>query len=282
MPGTLYVVATPIGNLEDITLRALRVLREASLIAAEDTRRTAKLLHHYSISTRTVSFHEHNTRGRVPELVNRLRAGESVALVSDAGTPVLSDPGLELIRACVESGLAVEPVPGPSAPLAALVASGFPAEPLTILGFVPSRARDRIRWIAELDEIPHTVVFFEAPRRIVATMNAAASMLGNRPLVLARELTKVHQEFIRGTAADLVSQQIEARGEFTVVVGPRVHAAHSVVHTVDLVRLSLEFRQLTDVGAMTRRQAISELSRRYGRPSREIYASLEHSKGALP
>src|ERR687897_3318740 len=147
MSGTLYVVATPIGNLEDVTLRALRVRREVSVIAAEDTRRTAKLLTHYSISTPTLSFHEHNSHRRVPELLERLQRDQSVALVSDAGTPVLSDPGLELISASIDAAIPIEPVPGPSAPLAALVASGFPAEPLTILGFAPSRSKDRMQWL---------------------------------------------------------------------------------------------------------------------------------------
>lgn len=282
MSGTLYVVATPIGNLEDITLRALRILKDASVIAAEDTRRTAKLLHHYSIPTRTLSFHEHNTRRRVPELVERLKVGQSVALVSDAGTPVLSDPGLELVRACIDAGVAVEPVPGPSAPLAALVASGFPAEPLTVLGFAPSKSNDRMRWLAELGQLRHTVIFFEAPHRIQATLAAAAPILGDRPLLIGRELTKAHQELIRGDAESLGKRHIVARGEFTVVVGPKREAAQNARDPIDATRLHAEFRQLTEYGELTRRQAISELSRRHGRPSREIYASLEHSKGATP
>jgi 16S rRNA (cytidine1402-2'-O)-methyltransferase len=281
MPGTLYVVATPIGNLEDVTLRALRVLREASLIAAEDTRRTAKLLHHYSISTRTLSFHEHNTRRRLPELVERLKAGASVALVSDAGTPVLSDPGLELIQACIREGIAVEPVPGASAPLAALVASGFPAQPLTVLGFVPIKANDRMVWLRELQRIPNTVVFFEAPHRIQATLKAAATILGNRPLLLAREITKVHQEFVRGLASELGNQPITARGEFTVVVGVATESIDKTDDAIDMSSLSAEFRQLTENGALTRRQAITELSRRYRRSAREIYAALEQSKRAV-
>jgi 16S rRNA (cytidine1402-2'-O)-methyltransferase len=281
MPGTLYVVATPIGNLEDVTLRALRVLREASLIAAEDTRRTAKLLHHYSISTRTLSFHEHNTRRRLPELVERLKAGASVALVSDAGTPVLSDPGLELIQACIHEGIAVEPVPGPSAPLAALVASGFPAEPLTVLGFAPTKANARTAWLRELQRIPNTVVFLEAPHRIQATLKAAASILGNRPLLVAREITKAHQEFVRGLASELGIHPITARGEFTVVVGGSTEDVDQTNDAVDMSSLRSEFRQLTENGALTRRQAISELSRRYRRSAREIYATLEQSKGAV-
>jgi 16S rRNA (cytidine1402-2'-O)-methyltransferase len=282
MSGTLYVVATPIGNLEDITLRALRVLREVSLIAAEDTRRTAKLLHHFSVTTRSVSFHEHNTSRRVPELLERLRNGQSVAVVSDAGTPLLSDPGLELVRACIEARIPIEPVPGPSAPLAALVASGFPAEPLTILGFAPSKSNDRKKWLVELSALPHTVIFFETPHRIHATMAAAAHVLGDRPLLIARELTKLHQELLRGVARQLVERLSNVRGEFTIVVGPEPQTIMSVKDSIDMGRLASEFWQLTNDAAMTRRQAISELSRRYGRPSREIYKTLEHSKGWLP
>jgi 16S rRNA (cytidine1402-2'-O)-methyltransferase len=282
MSGTLYVVATPIGNLEDITLRALRILREASIIAAEDTRRTAKLLHHYSISTRTISFHEHNTRGRVPELLERLKTGQSVALVSDAGTPVLSDPGLELIRACIAAEVPVEPVPGPSAPLAALVASGFQAEPLTVLGFAPSKANDRTNWLSGVAQIEHTVVFFETPHRIESTLRAAATVLGNRPLMVGRELTKAHQEFVRGSAIELGQRPIVAKGEFTVVVGPAPQTVVRTADKLDAETLVGEFRQLTESETVTRRQAISELARRHGRSSREIYATLESSKERLP
>src|SRR5205814_6793674 len=150
MSGTLYVVATPIGNLEDITLRALRVLREVDVIAAEDTRRTARLLSHHGISTPTVSFHEHNTRSRVPQLVSRLEAGEDVAVVTDAGTPGVSDPGLELVQAAIDRGIRVDPIPGASAPLAALIASGFPLAPFTVFGFAPYRSKDRKRWLEEI------------------------------------------------------------------------------------------------------------------------------------
>ena len=163
MSGTLFVVATPIGNLEDITFRALRVLREVDVIAAEDTRRTSKLLTHYGISTPAVSFHQHNTRSRLPHLIRRLERNENVALVSDAGTPGISDPGVELVDACAKKGIVVDPVPGPSAPLAAATASGFPLEPLTILGFVPTRAKDRKLWMDRVEGIRHTFTFFEAP-----------------------------------------------------------------------------------------------------------------------
>ena len=161
MSGTLFVVATPIGNLEDITLRALRVLREVDVIAAEDTRRTAKLLARYSISTSTVSFHEHNTRTRIPQLLARLEAGASIALVTDAGTPGISDPGSALIDACWRKAITVDPIPGASAPVTAAVTSGFPLEPLTIFGFVPARSKDRKRWMERARTISKTFTFFE-------------------------------------------------------------------------------------------------------------------------
>ena len=171
MAGTLFVVATPIGNLEDITMRALRVLREANVVAAEDTRRTAKLLSHYGIPTPTLSFHAHNSRLRLPQLLDRLDRGDSVALVTDAGTPGISDPGVELVAACRERGIAVDPIPGASAALLAAVASGFPLNSVTILGFPPLKAKDRAAWFEGLARAEQTVVFFESPHRIVSTLS---------------------------------------------------------------------------------------------------------------
>ena len=222
MSGTLYVVATPIGNLEDITLRALRVLREADVIAAEDTRRTGHLLQHHGISSPMVSFHEHNARTRTAQLVARLESGQRVALVTDAGTPGVSDPGLELVMEGIERGIRVEPIPGPSAPLTALVASGFPMMPFTMFGFAPNRSKARHSWLQAIAGTPHTFSFFEAPHRIRETFREAATMFGIRPIVAARELTKVHQEFLRGTAAELAERIFEPRGEYTIVVGPDV------------------------------------------------------------
>src|SRR5262245_33820577 len=186
MPGTLFVVATPIGNLEDITLRALRVLRETDLIAAEDTRRTARLLARHAISTPTVSFHEHNTRTALPKLISHLKTEKSVALVTDADTPGISDPGVELVRACLDGGIRVEPIPGVSAALTAAVASGFPLIPLTIAGFPPHRSKARNEWLEALSHIESTVTFFEAPHRIEATLRAAAGIWGDRPIVVGR------------------------------------------------------------------------------------------------
>jgi 16S rRNA (cytidine1402-2'-O)-methyltransferase len=278
MPGTLFVVATPIGNLEDITLRALRVLREVQVIAAEDTRRTARLLARHAISTPTVSFHEHNTRTRLPQLLVRLERGKSVALVTDAGTPGISDPGTELVQACIEAGIAVDPIPGVSAPLAAAVASGFPLMPLTILGFPPQRAKDRSDWFNAICEVPNTVTFFEAPHRITNTLLAVASVLGNRPICLARELTKVHQQFLRGTASEVAAQlQSVPKGEFTIVVGPLTNIeGPAACHSDESI--AQEFGLITESGSMTRREAVSATAKRLGLPSRDVYAAIERVK----
>jgi len=277
MSGTLFVVATPIGNLEDVTLRALRVLREVDLIAAEDTRRTAKLLSHHGIATPTMSFHAHNTRGRVPQLIARLKGGQSVALVSDAGTPGLSDPGEELIRACIEANIPVDPIPGASAPLAAVVASGFPVLPLTSLGFVPNKMADRAAWLSLIAGIRHTVTFFESPLRLKRTLLEASQVLGNRPIVVARELTKIHQELLRGTCEEIAASLNGVKGEITVVVGPAEDAPASNV-AIDEDVIAAEFWSLTRSGGISRRGAIASIAAKFQMSSREVYSIIERSK----
>src|SRR5688500_8485842 len=277
MPGTLHVVATPIGNLEDITLRALRVLREVDLIAAEDTRRTAKLLTHHGISTPTLSFHEHNTRGRIPQLTGRLDAGESIALVTDAGTPGVSDPGAELVQACIEAGIPVDPVPGASAPLTAVIASGFPVTPLTIYGFAPTRSKDRKTLFADISEIRTTVTFFESPHRIVATLIEAQQVLGDRPIMLGRELTKVHQEFLYGTAGDLAARLTNPRGEFTVVVGPAPTPPRQAYDLTDGA-VAVEVSRTAEVSGASKREALGLVARKIGKSKREVYAAVERAK----
>lgn len=280
MPGTLFVVATPIGNLEDITLRALRVLREADLIAAEDTRRTARLLARHAISTPTVSFHEHNTRTALPKLLSRLEESKSVALVSDAGTPGISDPGVELVRACIEGGIPVEPIPGVSAALTAAVASGFPLIPLTIAGFPPSRSKDRNTWLLTLSDIQSTITFFEAPHRIQATLRAASEIFGNRPIMLGRELTKIHQEFLRGTASELAERlQTPIRGEFTVVIDQVGLTPNNIGAMVAGDEdIAMEFGRITDSAAISRREAVRATAQRLGISSRHVYAAIERAK----
>lgn len=275
--GTLFVVATPIGNLEDITLRALRVLREADVIAAEDTRRTARLLTHHGISTPTVSFHAHNARARIPQLLGRLHAGARIAVVSDAGTPGVSDPGVELVQACRSEGITVDPLPGPSAPLVAAAGSGFPMVPLTVLGFSPARSTDRRRWLSEVAEIRHTCVFFEAPTRVTAMLEDAATIMAERPIVVGRELTKLHQEFIVGTPRSLATHFQAPRGEFTIVFGPWEPASAAATAPSD-EEIAAEFWHTANNGAFSRRQAIATAARKLGKSQREVYLAVERVK----
>ncbi len=219
--GTLYLVSTPIGNLKDITLRALDVLRQVAWIAAEDTRRTRVLLQHYGIATPLISFHEHNQDRRIPQLLRRLGQGEEGALVSDAGTPLINDPGFELVRAALEAGHRVVPVPGPSAVLAALVASGLPAERFLYLGYLPRKPGPRRRALQEVAHLPFTLIFLETPQRLVDTLEDMAAVFGGeRRIAVAHELTKVHESFLRTTLADALAyyRQHPPKGEFTLVV----------------------------------------------------------------
>ena len=280
MAGTLFLVSTPIGNLEDITLRAIRILREVDLIAAEDTRRTAKLLNHLGISTPTLSFHEHNTRTRLPQLVQRLEAGGNVALVTDAGTPSVSDPGVMLVRSCVEAGIFVDPIPGPSAPLAVATVSGFPLDPWTIFGFPPSRSKDRSDWWSTIAGVPHTLSFFEAPHRVRATLDEASRILGDRPIVVGREVTKVHQQFLRGTASEVALRLPAPKGEFTIIVGPKAVVVEPG-KPADESDLVAEFWQLAESGAQSRRSAINLVAKRHGLSARDVYAVVERHKKLL-
>ncbi|HWP98997.1 MAG TPA: 16S rRNA (cytidine(1402)-2'-O)-methyltransferase [Vicinamibacterales bacterium] len=285
MAGTLFVVSTPIGNLEDITLRALRVLREASVVAAEDTRRTAQLLHHYGIRTPTMSLHEHNERARVPLLLRRLEAGEDVALVSDAGTPAIADPGARLIRAALERGLPVVVVPGPSAVLAALVASGHAGEPFVFAGFPPARARERAAWLRALAGERRTLVLFEAPHRVRHTLELIRQELGDRPICIARELTKLHEEVLRGSVSEILARLPERPiGEFTLVLpAPGEGSTAGPEATEDArpsdAELVLAFDQLSANGA-SRRSRAAQVARRYGLTVNEVYAALERAKNA--
>jgi 16S rRNA (cytidine1402-2'-O)-methyltransferase len=277
MSGTLFVVATPIGNLEDVTLRALRVLQTVDLIAAEDTRRTARLLSHHGIPTPTISFHQHNTRTRIPQLIRRLERGDSIAMVTDAGTPGVSDPGVELVQACIQAGISIDPIPGASAPLAAAVLSGFPLAPLTIFGFAPARSKDRSAWITGISSVRGTLTFFETPHRIRQTMTAASHILGDRPIVVCRELTKAHQETFRGTAEQLSKVFNEPRGEYTVVVGPAQDPSEATVATDERTILA-DFCYSTETGGMTRRVAISAVAKKHRVSSRYVYQLIEKNK----
>jgi len=278
MPGTLFVVATPIGNLEDITARALRTLREVALIAAEDTRRTSHLLARYSIHTPTTSLHEHNERQKAAALIDRLKRGEDVALVSDAGTPVVSDPGQHLIRSAIDAGIRVEPIPGPSAVMAALTASGFPADSFTFLGFPPVRSKDRSDWFRRLSTIQGTVVFFEAPHRIRRTLEELLSAVGDRAAVVCREMTKIHETLVRGPISTVVNSVEGARGELTVVVDFGDTPEITDLEPATEQDLAIELGEITESERLTRREAINVLARRHGRSPNEIYKAVERGR----
>ncbi|MEP6635818.1 MAG: 16S rRNA (cytidine(1402)-2'-O)-methyltransferase [Acidobacteriota bacterium] len=226
MTGTLYVVATPIGNLEDLSQRAIRVLGEVGLIACEDTRHTRKLLNHYGIKTKTVSYHEHNEREQAAKLLETLKSGTAVAIVSDAGTPGISDPGFRIVRLALEEGLQVAPVPGATALISALVASGLPSDEFFFGGFLPARSGQRRARLAELAAFPSTLIFYEAPHRIAAALQDAREVLGERNAVVARELTKLHEEIHRGRLSELATQFAEMpgepRGEMVLVIDREV------------------------------------------------------------
>jgi 16S rRNA (cytidine1402-2'-O)-methyltransferase len=276
--GTLFLVATPIGNLEDFTFRALRVLREVDLIAAEDTRHTAKLLHHYDIRTPATSLHEHNEEARSAGLVARLLTGADIALVSDAGTPAISDPGFRLVRAAIDAGVRVEAIPGPSAVLAALTGSGLPTNAFVFMGFPPARAGARDTWFGALRDERRTIVFFEAPHRIQASLAAAGRILGDRTVAVGRELTKLHEEFVRGPISEVVSRLGDPRGECTVVLGgaPDVVCRDVSTQPTDNKVLA-DFEALVSMGH-GRRQAIAEVARQTGMRGREVYAAVERGR----
>ncbi len=265
MSGRLIVCPTPIGNLEDVTLRVLAALREADLVACEDTRRTRILLDRYGVSGRLVSYHEHNESERAAELVARMREGAVVALVSDAGMPLVSDPGFELVRACVAAGLAVEVLPGPSAALAALVASALPAQRWRFIGFLP-RKRSELEPVFASAE---TVVAFESPRRLGASLAALAALDPERPVAVCRELTKAHEEVVRGTAAELAERYRAQppRGEVALVIGAAPPGAPEMDRAVSAVR------RLVDAGAKPRAAAgvVAELT---GASANALYRAL--------
>jgi len=274
MPGTLFVVATPIGNLEDVTFRALRVLREVSVIAAEDTRRTSRLLQHYSISTPTTSLHEHNESAKTPALVGRLRAGESVALVSDAGTPVVSDPGFRLVAAAHAAGVRVEPIPGPNAAVAALSASGLSGDQFVFLGFPPSRAQLRRKWLQRVSRETRPLVLYEAPHRIRDTLTDMLQIFGDRTTAVARELTKVHEILVVRPISDHLRHLEEGRGEYTLVVAPFVEVRAEVAVPTPS-EIAAEFGDMTKNDTVSRREAIRELAQKYGLGSKTVYSMVE-------
>ena len=279
--GTLLIVATPIGNLEDITHRALRVLREVDLVACEDTRHTRKLLNHFGIDQKTISYHEHNERERAEELCDLIASGKSVALVSDAGTPLINDPGYRIVTAAIERGISVVPVPGPAALIAALAASGLPADEFFFGGFLPPRASARRAKLEELRPIRATLVLYEAPHRIVAALKDAAEVLGNRRAVVAREITKLHEEFVRGTLNELAehfSQAGTARGEMVLIIsGEAQESALSVPEQTSTELLLARVHELERQG-LTSKDALKRAARELGIKRAEAYRIMTAQK----
>ena len=267
MPGILYIVATPIGNLEDMTLRAIRTLKEADVIAAEDTRHTQVLLKHFAINTPLTSFHEHNERAKTAQLVTRLERGESIALVSDAGTPAISDPGYRLVVAAIGAGIRVIPIAGPSALIAALSAAGLPTDGFDFRGFLPARKQERRSKLQELRDGRYTMVFYETPHRLQESLDDIREILGDRRMVLAREVTKLHEEFLRGRISQVIGEvsRREIRGEMTLVIegcsDSNAASEEALVDEIDKLK-----------GEGMRIKEIAEIiGEKYGYSKREIY-----------
>jgi 16S rRNA (cytidine1402-2'-O)-methyltransferase len=273
MPGTLYLVATPIGNLADITQRALKILKYVDLIACEDTRHTNKLLKHYGITTKTISYHEHNEQQRAVHLIEKLKEGTDIAVVSDAGTPSISDPGFRLVRAAIENDINVVPVPGPSALISALIAAGLPTDEFFFAGFLPSRPNARRARLAELQSVPGTLIFYEAPHRLAATLKDALEVLGEREAVVARELTKLHEEIRRGRlsqlAADYADQKNDIRGEIVLLIDRDVIGVASKP-VMSIAALVDQF----EAEGLDHRAALKKAARELGFSRAEAYRQL--------
>lgn len=269
LAGTLYVVGTPIGNLEDMTFRAIEVLKKVQLIAVEDTRHTGKLLQHFQITTPKLSYHDHNRRSRLPELLQRLHQNQAVALVTDAGMPGISDPGYELVKACVEEGIAVVPIPGVSAVTTALCAAGLPTERFAFEGFLPAKGQERRSRLEALQAEPRTLVIYEAPHRLLQTLQDLLTVMGaDRAVVTARELTKLHEQFWRGTLAEAIAyyQLREPQGEFTLVVAGHQSTQPQLSESALLAELEQLIRQ-----GMSRSQASRQLAQQTALGRRQLY-----------
>jgi 16S rRNA (cytidine1402-2'-O)-methyltransferase len=277
MPGILYVVATPIGNLEDLSPRAGRILGEVAAIACEDTRQSRKLLDHLGIRTPLLAFHEHNERDRATELVTRLDQGDSLALISDAGTPLISDPGFRLVQAAVAAGIPVVPIPGPCAATTALSASGLPTDSYFFGGFLAPKKGQRRRQLEQASALDSTLIFYEAPHRIVEALEDIAELCPARPVVLARELTKLHEEFLRGSASQLkatLQARPSIKGEFTLLLGKSDSDATSSEEAADTTPIPQAVAQLETQG-MSRMDAIKAIAKQRGLAKRDVYRAVE-------
>ena len=277
--GKLYIVGTPIGNLEDITLRAIRTLKEVDLIACEDTRRTQTLLNFYKIQTRTISYHEHNEMTRAPELIIQMEEGSSLALVTDAGMPVVSDPGFRLVHLAVRHSIPVIPVPGASAFVAALAASGLPVDKFRFLGFLPSKKGERRKALEELKDATRTLVFYEAPHRLAEMLKDSREILGEREIVVAREVTKIHEEFLRGTISTTLEylKKRPAKGEITVLIG--LHAAGDIKESAPRAASIISEIQAVMAGQrVDEKAALKIVARARGVSKSDAYRQLQVEK----
>ena len=275
--GILYIVATPIGNLEDITLRALRVLREVDLVAAEDTRRTRQLLTHYGIRKPLISYHEYNRRMREKTLLQELREGKNIALVTDAGTPGISDPGEELVRGAIQESIPLVPIPGPAALVTALSVSGLPTESFLFYGFLPSKAAARKKWLVSLKDRAETLVFYESPRRLGSLLEETAQILGDRRVVVAREMTKVYEEVYRGTVSEVLEQigKKEVRGEVTVIL-----EGCTSPPPIDASAIVAALRRYSEEMGLSLKDSVDRVAEDLGIPRRQVYQeSLNWKKG---
>lgn len=274
--GTLYLVPTPIGNLGDMSQRAIDILKAVAVIAAEDTRHTQHLLNQYGIDQRQVSFHEHNKESRIPELIDRLKAGEDVAQVSDAGMPSISDPGHELVKAALLADIPVVPIPGASAGITALIASGLAPQPFTFVGFLPRKPGEQRAALRDLVDRPETLIFYEAPHRLAKTLQQVQTVFGDeRPVVLARELTKRYEEFLRGTAAELVdwAQQGEVRGEFVVMVAGNDQASQTTAPDPLAALTAIEAVNALVASGIKTSQAVKQVAKQRQLDRQSLYAA---------
>lgn len=279
--GKLFVVATPIGNLEDITLRSIRTLKEADLIACEDTRRTQGLLEHYAIHTNLISYHEHNEMTRAPELVLLMEEGSRIALVSDAGMPIVSDPGHRLVKLAIRHAIPVIPIPGPSALVASLAAAGLPLDQFRFSGFLPARKTARQKSLRALAGAAETLVFYEAPHRVVEMIEDILKILGDRPLVVAREVTKMHEEFLRGQASAILAtlkERPSIKGEITVLAGPPDTSAAGTRSDNPDLSLAKEIKKLMSAGKLSERDALKKLARARGVSKSVLYRRWQAEK----
>jgi 16S rRNA (cytidine1402-2'-O)-methyltransferase len=275
----LYLVGTPIGNLEDITLRALRVLRSVNRIACEDTRQTQKLLNHYDIHTSTISYHEHNEMTRAPELIVHLEDGESIALVTDAGMPAISDPGHRLITLAIRHKIRVVPIPGASAFLSSLVASGLPGESFKFHGFLPAKSGQRRKFLEDVKQAPRTQIFYEAPHRIIETLKDISDLMGpTRDVVIAREVTKIHEEFLRGRVEDVLrtaEERGELKGEITLLIAPPSESETEVVRKESVSQM---IDRLMREESLDEKDALKRVARELGISKSEAYREFQRTK----